>query len=88
MTTLKRHHAPGMAPEVYDHVNVDVAESQMGADGFVAHYGVVEDDGITVIEVWESKAQHDKWFDATVRPQLPPGTPEPEFWEIRSSRTK
>ena len=77
-----------MAPEVYDHVNADVAQSQMGADGFVAHYGVVEDDGITVIEVWESKAQHDKWFDATVRPQLPPGTPEPEFWEIRSSRTK
>ena len=88
MTTLKRHHAPGMAPEVYDHVNADVAQSQMGADGFVAHYGVVEDDGITVIEVWESKAKHDKWFDATVRPQLPPGTPEPEFWEIRSSRTK
>jgi len=77
-----------MAPEVYDHVNADVAQSQLGADGFVAHYGVVEDDGITVIEVWESKAQHDKWFDATVRPQLPPGTPEPEFWEIRSSRTK
>jgi heme-degrading monooxygenase HmoA len=88
MTTLKRHHAPGMPAEVYDHVNADVAQSQLGADGFVAHYGVVEDDGITVIEIWDSKAQHDAWFDATVRPQLPPNTPEPEFWEIRSSRTK
>jgi hypothetical protein len=53
-----------------------------------AHYGFVEDDGITVIEIWESKAQHDKWFDPTVRSLLPPNTPEPEFWEIRTSRTK
>jgi len=88
MTTLKRHHAAGMPPEVYDQVAGTVAESQMGADGFVAHYGVVDGDGITVIEIWDSQAQHDKWFDATVRPLLPPGTPEPEFWEIRGSRTK
>jgi heme-degrading monooxygenase HmoA len=89
MTTLKRHHAPDMPPEVYDQANASVAESELDADGFVAHYGFVEDDGgITVIEIWESKAQHDKWFEPTVRPLLPPNTPEPEFWEIRSSRTK
>jgi heme-degrading monooxygenase HmoA len=88
MTTLKRHHAPGMPPEVYDQIAAGVAESQMGAEGFVAHWSVVDDGGITVIEIWESKDQHDAWFDATVRPQLPPNTPEPEFWEIRNSRTK
>jgi hypothetical protein len=88
MATLKRHHAPDMTPEVYDQANAAVAESEMGADGFVAHYGVVEDGGITVIEVWDSKAQHDTWFDVNVRPLLPPNTPEPEFWEIRGSRTK
>jgi heme-degrading monooxygenase HmoA len=88
MTTLKRHHAPDMTPEVYDQANAAVAESELGADGFVSHYGVVEDGGITVIEVWDSKAQHDTWFDVNVRPLLPPDTPEPEFWEIRGSRTK
>jgi heme-degrading monooxygenase HmoA len=88
MTTLKRHHAAGMPPEAYDQVIAAVAESQTGADGFVAHYGVVDGDGITVIEIWDSQAQHDKWFDANVRSLLPPGTPEPEFWEIRASRTK
>jgi hypothetical protein len=78
----------GMPPEAYDQVIAAVAESQTGADGFVAHYGVVDGDGITVIEIWDSQAQHDKWFDANVRSLLPPGTPEPEFWEIRASRTK
>jgi heme-degrading monooxygenase HmoA len=88
MTILKRHHAPDMTPEVYDQANAAVAESEMGADGFLSHYGVVEDGGITVIEIWDSKAQHDTWFDVNVRPLLPPNTPEPEFWEIRGSRTK
>ena len=88
MAILKRHHAPGMPPEVYDQANAAVAESEMGADGFVAHYGVAEGPGIAVVEIWDSQAQHDKWFDANVRPLLPPGTPEPEFWEIRASRTK
>jgi hypothetical protein len=48
MTTLKRHHAPGMPPEVYDQANAAVGQSELDADGFVAHYGFVEDDGITV----------------------------------------
>lgn len=88
MTTLKRHHASGMPPEVYDEVLAEVKPSQTAADGFIAHYGVIEDGGITVIEIWESKGQHDVWFDANVRAKLPPGTPEPEFWEIRASNTK
>jgi heme-degrading monooxygenase HmoA len=88
VTVLKRHHAPGMPAEVYDQVAAGVEASQRGAPGFIAHYGLVEDGGISVVEIWESKAQHDVWFDANVRPQLPPDTPEPEFAEIRLSRTK
>jgi heme-degrading monooxygenase HmoA len=88
MTTLKRHHVPGMPAEAYDEILAGVRESQKGADGFVSHYGVVEDDGITVIEIWDSVDQHDAWFDATARPKLPPNTPEPEFWEVRNSNTR
>jgi hypothetical protein len=33
--------------------------------------GVVDGDGITVIEIWDSQAQHDKWFDANVKPNVP-----------------
>jgi len=88
MTVLKRHHAPGMPAEVYDQVVGGVKDSQSAADGFVAHYGVVEDGGITVVEIWDSIDQHDAWFNEAVRPLLPPGTPEPTFVELRFSNTK
>ncbi len=87
MTTLKRHHVPGMPPETYDEIAASVADSQAAAPGFIAHYGVVEDGGITVIELWDSQAQHDTWFDANVRANLPPDVPEPAFWDVRNSRT-
>jgi len=66
-----------MPAEVCDQVVGDVRASQSAADGFVAHYGVVEDGGITVVEIWDSIDQHDAWFNEAVKPLLPPGTPEP-----------
>jgi Antibiotic biosynthesis monooxygenase len=88
MAVLKRHHAPGMPPEAYDQVASGVEPSQREADGFVAHYAIVEDGGITVIEIWESIGQHDAWFNEVVKPQLPPDTPEPTFTELHNSNTK
>jgi len=37
-----------MPAEVYDQVVGGVKASQSAADGFVAHYGIVEEGGITV----------------------------------------
>lgn len=87
MTILKTHQVPGMPSAAYDEIVAGVGESLQTADGFVAHYAIADDTGITVIEIWESKDQHDAWFDPTVRPQLPPGTPEPEFQDVHNSRT-
>jgi hypothetical protein len=88
MTVLKQHHAPGMPGEVYDEVAAGVSASQREADGFVAHYAIVEDGGITVIEIWDSIDQHDAWFNETVKPHLPADTPDPKFAELRYSNTK
>ena len=77
MTVLKQHHAPGMPADVYDQVAAGAMPSQSKADGFAAHYAIVEDGGITVIEIWDSIAQHDAWFNEVVKPHLPPDTPEP-----------
>ena len=77
-----------MPAEVYDQVVGGVKASQSAADGFVAHYGVVEDGGITVVEIWDSIGQHDAWFNEAVKPLLPPGTPEPTFVELHFSNTK
>lgn len=88
MTVLKQHHAPGMPPEAYDQVASEAMPSQKTADGFVAHYAIVEDGGITVIEIWDSIDQHDAWFNVVVKPHLPPDTPEPRFTEVHNSNTK
>ena len=88
MTVLKQHHAPGMPAEVYDQVAAGAMPSQSKADGFVAHYAIVEDGGITVIEIWDSIDQHDAWFNEVVKPHLPPDTPEPKFAALHNSNTK
>jgi len=88
MAVLKQHHAAGMPAEVYDAVAAGVVASQSQADGFVAHYAIVEDGGITVIEIWDSIDQHDAWFNEVVKPQLPPDTPDPKFAELHYSNVK
>jgi len=88
MTVLKQHHAPGMAAGVYDQVAAEAMPSQSKAEGFVADYAIVEDGGITVIEIWDSIGQHDAWFNEVVKPHLPPDTPEPKFAEVHNSNTK
>jgi hypothetical protein len=87
MSVLKRHRVPGLPKEAYDEVASSVADSLASAPGFVAHHAVVDDGVLTVFEVWESSAEHDKWFDENVKPRLPEGTPNPETFEIiRSMR--
>jgi hypothetical protein len=88
MAVLKQHHAPGMPAAVYDQVAAGALPSQSKADGFVAHYAIVEDGGITVIEIWDSIAQHDAWFNKVVKPHLPSGTPEPKFATLHNSNAK
>jgi hypothetical protein len=88
VAVLKQHHAPGMSADMYDQVATGAMPSQSKADGFVAHYAIVEDGGITVIEIWDSVAQHDAWFNETVRPHLPPDVPEPTFAELHNSNTR
>ena len=77
-----------MPAEVYDQVVGGVKASQSAADGFVAHYGVVEDGGITVVEIWDSIDQHDAWFNEVVKPHLPPDSPDSKFAELHNSNVK
>jgi len=88
MTVLKQHHSSGMSAEMYDQVAAEAMPSQSKAGGFVAHYAIVEDGGITVIEIWDSIDQHDAWFNEVVKPHLPPDTPEPTFAELHNSNVK
>jgi len=62
----------------YDQVIARLAPELAAAEGFIAHFARPgTDGGWTVIEVWESEQQQAAWYDAKVRPHLPPGSPEP-----------
>jgi hypothetical protein len=50
----------------------------VSAPGFLAHHAVVDDGVLTVFEIWDSSAEHDKRFGENVKPQLPEGTPSPD----------
>jgi heme-degrading monooxygenase HmoA len=39
--------------------------------GFLYHVAFAESDGLTVSEIWESREQHDRWFDEQVKPNVP-----------------
>ena len=41
--------------------------------GFIIHVGYATPDGFAVGEVWDSKEQHEVWFNANVAPNLPSG---------------
>jgi len=88
MAVLKQHHSADISGEMYDQIAAGVLPSQSAADGFVAHYAIVEDGGITVIEIWDSIDAHDAWFNEVVKPNLPADTPEPKFAELRNSNVK
>ena len=77
-----------MPAEAYDEIAALVRESQRKADGFVAHYAADFHHGVTVFEVWDSIAQHDRWFTNAVQPLLPPDMSEPKFAEVHNSNTK
>jgi hypothetical protein len=86
MAVLKRHRVPGLTKEKYDEVSSATKASQESAPGFIAHYAVFDDDVLTVIEIWDSQDDHDRWFDANIKPNLPEGAvPPAKFVNVRKS---
>lgn len=74
--------APGMPAEAYDAAMADVAEPLRRSAGFISHAAQISRDGVTVTELWETREQWQQWFDTSVRPHLPPGTPEPTIVDV------
>jgi hypothetical protein len=45
--------------------------------GFVIHTNCPVPDGWRVVEVWDSQADFEAWFEAYVKPTFPEGAPLP-----------
>lgn len=70
MPVLIRHRAPMNAAQ-YDEVSPALVELLKKEPGFVLHVSYEDASGFVVAEVWETQEQHDTWFDANVKPNVP-----------------
>jgi len=70
MAVLIRHRAP-MSAAQYDESAPPLVEQIKKQPGFVLHVSYEDADGLVVAEVWETQEQHDAWFEANVKPNVP-----------------
>jgi len=82
---------PGLTQEQYDAMHAQIAPLGSEASGFVAHIAGPTQGGWYVMEVWESKADFERFIQEKVSPLMPPGAPPPnvvEEFEVYSRQTK
>jgi hypothetical protein len=80
----------GVTQEQYDAMHARFGPLGAKAPGFVAHIAGPTDGGWYMLEVWESKADHDRFMQEHVLPNLPHDAPRPriEEFEVYSRQTK
>jgi heme-degrading monooxygenase HmoA len=70
MPVLIRHRA-AMSAAQYDESAPALVELLRKQPGFLIHASYEDAGGFVVAEVWETQEQHDTWFDANVKPNVP-----------------
>jgi heme-degrading monooxygenase HmoA len=81
MSVIMIAEVPGADASFFDGMRAaGVVDAIAKAPGFVSHLSGAASSGYRVIEVWESREDHQAWYDNHVSPNLPPGigpiTPE------------
>lgn len=80
----------GVTQDQYDAMHAHFAPLASAAPGFVAHIAGPIEGGFYILEVWESKADSDRFFQEHVAPTMPPNAPMPSIqeFEVYSRQTK
>jgi heme-degrading monooxygenase HmoA len=60
-----------MTQAQYDEAGAALAPLMKQQPGFLVHVAYEDASGFVVAEVWETQEQHDAWFDANVKPNVP-----------------
>lgn len=84
---------PGATLEQYDQVvqKMGFSPHGPGAPGGIFHWVTKTDDGIRVVDVWESKEQYERFAQEQIGPYAQeagfPGEPEIRFHEVHNYLT-
>ncbi|MEV7649279.1 antibiotic biosynthesis monooxygenase [Arthrobacter sp. NPDC089319] len=71
MVVLTKSHVTDLTREQYEGLAAVLTDKLKAAPGFIAHYAWEHEDGMSVVEIWDSDEQHDAWFENNVKPNLP-----------------
>ena len=76
---------PRCPPRPDERIIATVGEPLRESDGFISHAAEITPDGVTVAEVWATREQWERWFNASVRPHLPVDAPAPAVTELHNA---
>ena len=71
MSVLIRHRVDGLTLADYDQISPPLVALVKQQPGFVLHVAFEDAQGFCVAEVWETREQHDAFFNANVVPNVP-----------------
>jgi heme-degrading monooxygenase HmoA len=60
-----------MSPAQYDESAPPLVAMLKKQPGFLLHVSYEDAERFVVAEVWETREQHDAWFDTNVKPNIP-----------------
>jgi hypothetical protein len=89
MPVLMIGEVPNLTEEIYSGLVEQLKPLMQASKGFIAHSGGPHPDGgWRVVEMWESEADGQAWFDQNVAPNLPPGiVPNRQYFPLHSAFT-
>jgi heme-degrading monooxygenase HmoA len=78
-----------LTEEIYASMVDQMMPLMRAATGFIAHAAGPGPDGCwRIVEIWESEEDGQQWFDATVKPVLPPNiVPSRKYYPLHTAFT-
>ncbi len=90
MTVLMIAEVPNLTEEIYATMIGQMSPLLRASKGFIAHAGGPNPTGgWRVVEIWESEEDGQRWFNESVKPNLPPDiAPNRIYHPIHTAFTK
>lgn len=89
MPVLMIGDVPNLTGEIYGSLLGPMKPVMQAAHGFIAHSGGPGPNGAwRIVEMWDSEADAQTWFDENVKPSLPPDiVPVRTYYPLHSAFT-
>jgi hypothetical protein len=90
MAVLMIAEVPNLTEEIYGGMIGQLMPQLKAAKGFISHAGGPNPaGGWRVVEIWESEADGQEWFEKNVKPNLPPDVaPTRTYHPVHTAVTK